>query len=109
MEAKIVNNGMKHGGEVFENFGVCIASAMGILVDPKYPFLPDDKPWCGEALRNDFMSKMPPFPIRGMLMKKWNRRYQRFKTMIVSIAGTEDVLKLQETQPNQAACHCIIS
>lgn len=109
MESKIVAYGIKHGGEAFENFGACIAGSMGILISKKFPFLPDEKPWCGDAVRNDFMSQMPPFPIRKILMKKWNRRYQRFKTMVVSVMGQVDLLNLQETSPEHADCNCVIA
>lgn len=79
---------------------------MGVVVDKNYPLLPDEEPWCNPSISKAVMDYFPVM-VRNMQMPKWNKRYQRYKTMIVSCTGETDVLQLHDVE--HAGCNCTIA
>ncbi len=90
----------------FENMMMSIFNAMGIVLDKNYPLQPDEAPWCNAATGKQVMDYFP-IMTKNVQMPKWNKRYQRYKTMIVSCTGQTDVMQLQEVE--HAGCNCTIA
>ena len=111
----IVNEGISHGGQPFQNFGCAIADSMGIKITEDIYEAPLKAAgvntridsWASKDLQAKFSSAMP-FPVRKFLMPGWNRRYQKYKAMINSCAGDVDILHVQDEVVAQG-CACIIS
>jgi len=107
IEKKIVDFGLKNGGEVFQLFGCGIAQSMGAVMGG-VQLEEGHVPWTNPKTRDDFLSAIP-YPVRKLLMPGWNRKYQRYKVMITSIAGDVDVLHVQDAAQN-TGCHvCTIA
>lgn len=106
LEKKIVSEGVKHGGSVFENFCAAIVYSIGVEVGG-IPLDENDKGWANSSLQKEFLSSMPTFPVRMILLPKWNKRFQRFRIMINSVKSNVDVLHLQDIPPT--GCSCIIA
>jgi hypothetical protein len=94
IEHKLIQFGAQHGGRNFENIGCSVLDAMGIEIGG-VSLLPGEKGWCNEKVQEDFLSNFPP-PVRQNVLPIWNKRYQKYKQMILSIQGTEDVLHVQD-------------
>lgn len=104
-ETLIVNEGVKNGGQVFENFTAGILNAMGHTLRG-FPLLPGEKGWCSEGMQKALLSQLPA-PVRVLLLPTWNKRYHRLKGMIMSCAGDVDNFHVQDQQVYQ--CSCIIA
>lgn len=115
VEKLIVNDGIAHGGQAFENFGCAIADSMGCVITADIYEGPLKAAgvdvhidgWACKALQTQFLSAMP-YPVRKFLMPGWNKRYLKFKAMINSCAGEVDILHVQDEVAAQG-CGCIIS
>jgi hypothetical protein len=70
------------------------------------PHLKDDTWWAGPKTQDELVANFPYFPVRMLLLPGWNTKYQRYKTMITSIYGDEDVLHIQD---HHDGCQCIIA
>lgn len=116
VEKLIVNEGIAHGGQGFENFGCAIAHAMGVTSISADVYEAPLRAagvdthidgWASKELQTLFMSGLP-FPVRKFLMPGWNKRYFKFKAMINSCAGEVDILHVQDEVVAQG-CACILS
>lgn len=96
--------GRKNEGRHFENFAAAILYAMGEEIN-KVDRYPDDTYWAGPLTRAEMLAAFP-YPVRALLIPGWNKRYQRFKTMIHSLNGEQDLIQLLD---QQAGCACIIA
>lgn len=83
-----------------------IFCGMCVIIDKNYPPLPDEAPWCSASISKSLMDYFPVI-TRTMHMPKWNKRYQRYQTMIISCAGETDLLQLHDVE--HAGCNCIIA
>lgn len=93
----------------FSMIGACVIDSAGYKRDTPQSSLPcalQMKPWCNEKFTSDFLKTIPFIP-RVFIFPAWHKTYlAKWKPMIESIAGTEDVLRLGEKHDN---CACIIS
>lgn len=105
-EAELVEYGRVHEGKNFENFACSVIYATGGTIS-NVPHRDGDTCWAGEKTRADFLLAFP-YPVRALLLPGWNKRYQRYKTMILSVCGEVDVLHIQDQQPG-CAPGCVIA
>lgn len=94
---KILNEGIKHGGHVFEEMAAAVLNAMGYEF-PGYPLLNGEKGWACPTARKRLLNGFPA-PVRMFLLPSWNKRFHINKGIILSIAGNEDVCHIID-RPN---------
>mmetsp|Transcript_15202 Transcript_15202/g.16487 ORF Transcript_15202/g.16487 Transcript_15202/m.16487 type:complete len:285 (+) Transcript_15202:100-954(+) len=107
LEDKIVSYGRKHEGKAFENLAAAVLYAAGIEIS-NIEHYPEDTYWGGPEARAELFAAFP-YPVRAFLLPGWNKRYQRYKTMIHSVVGDRDILHLQDQQGGCTAGSCIIA
>lgn len=106
IENKIKNTVQKaKSGEMF----LCsILDSMGYCFK-NYSFRPEDTRWTGEDGIKIILGDVP-YPVRAFIFPGFNKRYQRYKTLITAIGGDRDVLNLYRTDgTEQAGCACVIA
>jgi hypothetical protein len=72
-----------------------------------YSFRPEDTRWIGEDGVKVVLGDVP-YPVRAFIFPGFNKRYQRYKTLITAIEGDHDVLNLYHIGPEQAGCTCVV-
>lgn len=90
-----------------ELFLCSILDSMGYCFK-NYSFRPEDTRWCGEDGVKVILGDVP-YPVRAFIFPGFNKRYQRYKTIISAIGGDRDVLNLYRTDGTEhAGCACTI-
>lgn len=90
-----------------EMFLCSILDSMGYTFK-NFSFRPEDTRWCSEDGIKIILGDVP-YPVRAFIFPGFNKRYQRYKTIITAMTGDRDVLNLYHPHgTEQAGCACHI-
>lgn len=94
--------------KIGEMFLCSILDSMGYCFK-NYSFRPEDTRWIEEDGIKIILGDVP-YPVRAIIFPGFNKRYQRYKTLITAIEGDRDILNLYRTDgTEQAGCACTIA